>query len=1300
MDSDNDTEELYDSVNRGLVEDVQQHAVVSPSKTATLGRGRGTGKNLVRIVWRWVCFLICLAHFFLLRPPFWKGPKRAAPLPPIPATPVGRQHTPPSDSDERPVSPHRRTASSVESSSATNLEVKLSPRRNTGGTTGNSSIVKKNTAEARESKGFDYSEEDDEQDSIASKPDRPVPRTPSQPPTHFTSSQSPTLKRLSSQRLYDTGPAASSEDDFPAVSSSPRRQAFNPRSPRTGANPHLHKSAGHIDEEGEEVRKRGWSRAAASTHSSNSSTTPATPSSDLSRSSVGSGDIAAPLLKSRSNSNSGTSAPLGSQRVRGTSSTPSWTPSSKATATVSDDGGGDGPARPVKRDRGAAVQPGRGSEEVSSNGNGSNGNNSSNNGNPSERGTMAIAKPMGYQAQESGEISFDGGERISLIRHVGGNTWLGRTEDGQEGTFPVTAVDLVKDGKSNSPRGAAVSGNYGNNSAAAAPAANSSAQPAMKSKKSFLKDKIGAMAEKTLAATKSAAAAAKTKTLEAGSKALQRAKEMTATRATAVGKERDDKISALHFVFEDLLSNPEVDAFVSLLMNSLVRPHVLQVLADERRAKEMQPVVLKPVSTGKEILVDPERILGDDEVRTLFAHLSGSLGIEMKVKDDAGLERVRASLLPFVTFLCDEKRDIKEVSRQGKAHLMLRSLGSLHQGMFRQQTKATIPGRAVLLCMMVLSNGGLYSSDVFRTPPEDDDLETVQTALDAGLALPACSCVAAGFLLLEWLKQHPVFSSYEMCLAASYDTVKREEMIEAMPSQTQNLLIFLCVFFRLFRHFTTYHGLSSDAIASLLATVIIADPVDPPITTPMGPPPPGGGDVTDFVAALMAQLPSHPICESAIGLYVRAQPPNKAKGPAVGKIVSYDFEKKRYLCSFQVVSANSNTPTEQQTYVKEGSVEWLHYGRGLPEIPHLSALLFASFSPPLVEGGKLAGKDKSPIALIEQYMRSASSSSTPATAKPSASTAARDRHLQELFFRNNCEVSVSLLRLLAGDTTHKQSILATGKALTQVFLYRGREELFITHLIAHFVGQEVTDTQQLATLFRSNSTASRVLSSFVGTACRDLLNVLQVPLQQLAAADRRVQAEKAAAAKKAGSSVDADGNADTEEEENFPFVAVHARAIMEAILNTGDSFPNAMRKVLTLVGELAEKRFVEEPNARSIAVGGVVFLRFFGPAILSPVDYGLNIDGGVTPSLQRLLVLITSAVTVLANQTAFSQTKPSKALNQLFVDPMRPKVQAFLDMVGTERSGGGVVASSPVSQEQFEEALIALVISAQLFGLL
>jgi hypothetical protein len=416
----------------------------------------------------------------------------------------------------------------------------------------------------------------------------------------------------------------------------------------------------------------------------------------------------------------------------------------------------------------------------------------------------------------------------------------------------------------------------------------------------------------------------------------------------------------------------------------------------------------------------------------------------------------------------------------------------------------------------------------------------------------------------------------------------------------------------------------------------------------------------------------------------------KTRKSASAHVVGYDPDKRRYYVRLTGAASGAN-----DFLVKEKNMVWHCYG-DLPQVPHFAAVYFSSLIPPFAQPAQpLHRSGRSNSALTAN-----SSTGTPLgsllTLYESSTAGSTNASVADFLFADNCKVALALLDALEGTIAHRQCTLATSRALAEISLYRGLEDRFITQLVAHYVNQEIAETPQLSTLFRSNSTASRILSAFVATSCRELLLRLQVPLKALIFSDAQHQISKTNASNNnnnnsgSGNTSTSSGNLNSNNSNNsnnnnnsanstnastsdddgddFTTVAVHANAFLDAILACESATPHAMRRVLLLVGEAAEQRFADEPNARDIALGGVVFLRFFGPALLSPLEYGL-VDAPVSPSVQRILVLTTSAITVLANQTSFSSSKPTHVLNDTFVNPQRARVQSFLEKVNTRLCG-------------------------------
>lgn len=884
----------------------------------------------------------------------------------------------------------------------------------------------------------------------------------------------------------------------------------------------------------------------------------------------------------------------------------------------------------------------------------------------------AIVKAQGYTGVEASEISLTPGERVLVLRAAPVSGMLvGRTDAGEEGMFPAVAVEMA-------PR------------AASPPSGRAVNQPRARTLKESLAQTISvakSKGEKAMAATKSAAVKA--------NKVLQKGKERIAQRgrsgSASSHADKDKSISAHHFVFDGWVGHPEMEAWTWLIMDAVVRPVVSQRIEDERQQRMARPVVLK-AGMVDEVFVDPAQPLADADVWKLYSHLATSVGLEPATGLD--MDDLREHVKRFALFLGHATMG-GGASNASSRHQMLKFLALLHRQRMRPSNvmSSLMPPTAILLCLLALEGGALCSPDAFRAIPDDDELETLRAMIEDGALLSEPpSCVAASYMLLEWIKERTVFSSYEACASASSDPVKVEEMFLALPAVSRDLLVLLCSFFRLFRHFSATHGLTVSAIVALLANALIADPVasEDPTDGAAGS---GGteGDVNEFVATLLQVVPAHLVAESAIGYEALVASQHKGRKSATGRIIGFDAEKRRYLVALH------DPPSE--FYVKERHMEWLHYGN-LPLIPHLAPLFFAGMVPPLVAGerkGALA--QRPPLQQLTDYYDPECQGVSESRAKGTGSTGV------ECLFENDCALSVQLLEALAIDTTHRQCILATAKALALVFLHYGRDGLFASRLVTSFVDREIAETPQLSTLFRGNSTASRLLSAFLSVAGQALLQRLRVPLMHMVNADAQVQARLAREG--AGSSNANGGPSDDRSSlnadevpaatEDFSFVAHHATAVLDAIVGTASSFPNAVRKLLLRVGDACETQFSSEPNARAIALGGVVFLRFFGPALLSPLEFGL-VDAPLSASAQRVLVLITSAITVLANQTSFAASKPSHALNELFVERSRARVVEFLEQC--QRVPQNVfIAPSAVSKEQCDEAYIALLTTRFAMGI-
>ncbi|KHJ47392.1 GTPase-activator protein [Trichuris suis] len=86
--------------------------------------------------------------------------------------------------------------------------------------------------------------------------------------------------------------------------------------------------------------------------------------------------------------------------------------------------------------------------------------------------------------------------------------------------------------------------------------------------------------------------------------------------------------------------------------------------------------------------------------------------------------------------------------------------------------------------------------------------------------------------------------------------------------------------------------------------------------------------------------------------------------------------------------------------------------------------------------------------------------------------------------------------------------------------------------------------------------------------------------------------------------------------------------ILNLILKSADQFPVQLKSMLNVLFHVVNARF---PNTGLLAVGMIVFLRFFNPAIVSPVEYGIT-DVYPSASTKRGLMLVSKILQQIANQ--------------------------------------------------------------------
>ena len=234
---------------------------------------------------------------------------------------------------------------------------------------------------------------------------------------------------------------------------------------------------------------------------------------------------------------------------------------------------------------------------------------------------------------------------------------------------------------------------------------------------------------------------------------------------------------------------------------------------------------------------------------------------------------------------------------------------------------------------------------------------------------------------------------------------------------------------------------------------------------------------------------------------------------------------------------------------------------------------------------------------------------------------------------------------------------ALASALVDVFDRHGR----LMELFELLISTEVAGTTSAGTLFRNNSLASKAMSCIARyPESHDFLN------RTLGSVVREISAGGYGSLE-----IDPDvAAAGTDVAANTTKLLALAQRVLDCILASADACPAALRQLCVMLKTYCAQKF---PESALTSVGGLINLRFFCPAIVTPENYGLVGDG---PSIEarRTLVLMSKMVQNLSNHVAFREGFMS-VLNT-FLTTNQQRMDAFLDAVSTPAPAGTAAAAA------------------------
>eukprot|EP00005_Dracoamoeba_jomungandri_P003633 CAMPEP_0174251522 /NCGR_PEP_ID=MMETSP0439-20130205/1317_1 /TAXON_ID=0 /ORGANISM="Stereomyxa ramosa, Strain Chinc5" /LENGTH=1458 /DNA_ID=CAMNT_0015331857 /DNA_START=33 /DNA_END=4409 /DNA_ORIENTATION=- len=273
--------------------------------------------------------------------------------------------------------------------------------------------------------------------------------------------------------------------------------------------------------------------------------------------------------------------------------------------------------------------------------------------------------------------------------------------------------------------------------------------------------------------------------------------------------------------------------------------------------------------------------------------------------------------------------------------------------------------------------------------------------------------------------------------------------------------------------------------------------------------------------------------------------------------------------------------------------------------------------------------------------------------------------LLKTLFQNNYEVFTQLGNHL--KVTDKNWF-----SETVVSMVEGHSQALLVPLLKHCIDLEIERTTNPGALFRDNDYTVKLLSATLQSEGRAYLEgLLGQLLSQIIASAPTVEIDPRRIEPGQSS------------EENLKNLTGYCAMFIERILSSHHQLPLLIKQLCRYLQASVVKKFPEDKQiAESLSpIGGLLFLRFFCPAIFSPQKV-IQIEEIVSSESSRALVLISKTIQMLANGLKFGTSSEQHMCGMNpFIDAYLSRVKEFFVAASTIEDG----ASDEV--ETVDEAL-------------
>ncbi|KAJ6238881.1 ras gtpase-activating protein [Anaeramoeba flamelloides] len=255
-------------------------------------------------------------------------------------------------------------------------------------------------------------------------------------------------------------------------------------------------------------------------------------------------------------------------------------------------------------------------------------------------------------------------------------------------------------------------------------------------------------------------------------------------------------------------------------------------------------------------------------------------------------------------------------------------------------------------------------------------------------------------------------------------------------------------------------------------------------------------------------------------------------------------------------------------------------------------------------------------------------------------------------------------------------------AETKVADYLGKSLLYIFEsngdspaIMKYFIEKEINECDDGDLLFRGYSMASKLWTSFCHLACaiEYLHRTLSQPIYDLLKDQEKLEVE-----------LDPDQVKEigAQSANKYNLMAA-SESFLSAIVSHSDDIPPSFRFILSTTRQLLEQKF---PDRICQAIGGMMILRYFVPAITACDDYGI-IAEEPSDTLFRTLILIAKVLMNLANGTLFGVKEEYMATLNDFINENQDRVNQYLLEISTpteESMDELAFENSPLPQDVLE----------------